>query len=169
MSEHSAGILAYKYVEKQLQVLLVHPGGPFWAKKDDAAWSIPKGLLEEGEDSLDAARREFEEEVGCTIQKDLIELGTIKQSGKKLITAFAVEMDVDAENVKSNLFDLEWPPKSGNIQQFPENDKAEWFPIETARNKIFKGQKGFLDKLEELLHYEESERIEEYRQLSLFD
>lgn len=168
MSEHSAGILAYKYVEKELNVMLAHPGGPFWAKKDVASWSIPKGLLEKDEDAMSAARREFEEETGCKIEKELTELGTIKQPSKKQITIYAVEMDIDVEKVKSNFFEMEWPPKSGNIQSFPENDKAEWFSIELARKKIFKGQIGFLDKLVELLEYEECKE-EEYNQLSLFD
>lgn len=168
MSEHSAGILAYKYVEKKLNVMLAHPGGPFWAKKDVASWSIPKGLLEKDEDAMSAARREFEEETGCKIEKELTELGTIKQPSKKQITIYAVEMDIDVEKVKSNFFEMEWPPKSGNMQSFPENDKAEWFSIELARKKIFKGQIGFLDKLVELLEYEECKE-EEYNQLSLFD
>ena len=168
MLEHSAGILAYKYVEKKLQVMLTHPGGPFWAKKDDAAWSIPKGLLEDSEKVLDAAKREFEEETGYKVQKELTELGTIKQPSKKLVTIFAVEMDIDVDKVKSNLFEMEWPPKSGKIQQFPENDKAQWFMIEVARKKIFKGQVGFLDRLEKVLAYEEPKMVE-YKQMSLFD
>ena len=168
MAEHSGGVLAYKYVEGKLEVMLAHPGGPFWSKKDEAAWSIPKGLQETGESILDTAKREFEEETGCKIQKDLLELGTIKQPSKKLITIFAVEMEIDVEKVKSNLFEMEWPPKSGNIQKFPENDRAQWFTIEEARKKIFKGQKGFLDKLVEILKYQETNE-EKYIQMSLFD
>jgi len=167
MVEHSGGILAYKYVEGKLEVMLAHPGGPFWARKDEAAWSIPKGLQETDESILDTAKREFEEETGCKIQTDLLELGTIKQPSKKLITIFAVEMEVDVNMVKSNLFEMEWPPKSGNIQKFPENDKAQWFTIEEARKKIFKGQKGFLDRLVDILNYQENK--EEYTQMTLFD
>lgn len=167
MVEHSGGILAYKYVEGKLEVMLAHPGGPFWARKDQAAWSIPKGLQETDESILDTAKREFEEETGCKIQTDLLELGTIKQPSKKLITIFAVEMEIDVNMVKSNLFEMEWPPKSGNIQKFPENDKAQWFTIEEARKKIFKGQKGFLDRLVDILNYQEKK--EEYTQMTLFD
>ena len=167
MVEHSGGILAYKYVEGKLEVMLAHPGGPFWARKDEAAWSIPKGLQETDESILDTAKREFEEETGCKIQTDLLELGTIKQPSKKLITIFAVEMEIDVNMVKSNLFEMEWPPKSGNIQKFPENDKAQWFTIEEARKKIFKGQKGFLDRLVDILNYQENK--EEYTQMTLFD
>ena len=167
MVEHSGGILAYKYVEGKLEVMLAHPGGPFWARKDEAAWSIPKGLQETDESILDTAKREFEEETGCKIQTDLLELGTIKQPSKKLITIFAVEMEIDVNMVKSNLFEMEWPPKSGNIKKFPENDKAQWFTIEEARKKIFKGQKGFLDRLVDILNYQEKK--EEYTQMTLFD
>lgn len=169
MLEHSGGILAYKYVGKQLEVMLAHPGGPFWEKKDQAAWSIPKGLQEKDESILDTAKREFEEETGCMIQKDLLLLGTIKQPSKKLVTIFAVEMDIDISKVKSNLFEMEWPPKSGNMQKFPENDRAQWFKIEEARKKIFKGQVGFLNKLVEALKYQENTQEAEYTQLSFFD
>ena len=167
MVEHSGGILAYKYVEGKLEVMLAHPGGPFWARKDEAAWSIPKGLQETDESILDTAKREFEEETGCKIQTDLLELGTIKQPSKKLITIFAVEMEIDVNMVKINLFEMEWPPKSGNILKFTENDKAQWFTIEEARKKIFKGQKGFLDRLVDILNYQENK--EEYTQMTLFD
>ncbi len=167
MVEHSGGILAYKYVEGKLEVMLAHPGGPFWTRKDEAAWSIPKGLQETDESILDTAKREFEEETGYKIQTDLLELGTIKQPSKKLITIFAVEMEIDVNTVKSNLFEMEWPPKSGNIQKFPENDKAQWFTVEEARKKIFKGQKGFLDRLVDILNYQENK--EEYMQMTLFD
>lgn len=168
MAEHSGGILAYKYVDKKLKVMLAHPGGPFWAKKDEAAWSIPKGLQEPNETILMTAKREFQEETGYKIQNDLLELGTIKQPSKKLITIYAVEMEIDVDKVKSNLFEMEWPPKSGVIQKFPENDRAQWFTIEEAKKKIFKGQKGFLDKLVESLNYKENKEVE-YTQLSLFD
>lgn len=167
MAEHSGGILAYKYINGRLLVMLAHPGGPFWAKKDEAAWSIPKGLQEENEAILDTAKREFQEETGCKIEADLLELGTIKQPSKKQITIFAIEMEIDVDKVKSNLFEMEWPPKSGNIQKFPENDRAQWFTIEEAKKKIFKGQKGFLDKLVEALNYQEVKGVE-YTQMSLF-
>lgn len=168
MVEHSAGILAYKYVGEKLEVMLAHPGGPFWAKKDDAAWSIPKGVQEADEEIIDTAKREFEEETGCKIENELIELGTIKQSSKKMITIYAIEMDIDVDKVKSNLFEMEWPPKSGNIQKFPENDRAQWFTVEIARKKIFKGQIGFLDKLVAALKYQETLDLG-YEQMSLFD
>lgn len=167
MAEHSGGILAYKFANGKLMVMLAHPGGPFWAKKDEAAWSIPKGLQEEEESILNTAKREFEEETGCKIVTDLLELGTIKQPSKKQITIFAVEMEIDVNKVKSNLFEMEWPPKSGNIQKFPENDRAQWFTIEEAKKKIFKGQIGFLDKLMKSLNYQEIKEVE-YTQMSLF-
>lgn len=168
MAEHSGGILAYKYIDGKLEVMLAHPGGPFWAKKDEAAWSIPKGQQEGDESILDTAKREFEEETSCKIEAELLPLGTIKQSSNKQITIFAVEMEIDVDKVKSNLFEMEWPPKSGNIQSFPENDKAQWFTVEEAKKKIFKGQRGFLDKLIEVLNYQETKEVE-YIQMSLFD
>lgn len=168
MAEHSGGILAYKYVGGRLEVMLAHPGGPFWEKKDEASWSIPKGLREGNESILNTAKREFEEETGCKVQTELLELGTIKQPSRKLITIFAIEMDIDTNKVKSNLFEMEWPPKSGNIQKFPENDKAQWFTVEEARKKIFKGQLGFLDKLVAILKYQEIKEVV-YTQLSLFE
>ena len=167
MAEHSGGILAYKYVNGRLMVMLAHPGGPFWTKKDDAAWSIPKGLQEGEEAILETAKREFEEETGYKIGADLLDLGTIKQPSRKEITVFAVEMEIDVNQVKSNLFEMEWPPKSGNIQKFPENDRAQWFAIEEARQKIFKGQRGFLDRLAASLHYQEAAEAAD-PQLSLF-
>ncbi len=167
MLEHSAGILIYKYEEERLKVMLAHPGGPFWQKKDIAAWSIPKGLVEKDEENIVAAKREFYEETGISLDVDLLELGSIKQGSKKVITIYATQMDVDVKNVKSNMFEMEWPPKSGRIEKFPENDKAEWFSIEIAREKIFKGQVGFLDRLEKILGYTEVKV--EYNQLSLFE
>lgn len=172
MVVHSAGILAYKYLNGKLMVMLSHPGGPFWAKKDNGSWSIPKGIVEEGEEIMAAAKREFEEETSYKIEGELTELGTLKQPSKKLIAIFAINMDIDTSKVRSNMFEMEWPPKSGKMQEFPENDKAEWFLIEEARLKILKGQMGFLDKLIEKLDYnEEKETVKEneYKQLSLFD
>lgn len=168
---HSAGILVYRYSAGRLEVMLVHPGGPFWAKKDEASWSIPKGQLEDGESVQEAAHREFTEETGETIGDDLVELGLIKQSSQKAITAFAACRDIDASKVKSNTFEMEWPPKSGIIQVFPENDKAKWFSIQEARRKIFKGQIGFLEKLISLLEYVEPVELMEPldTQMSFFD
>lgn len=168
MEEHSGGILAYKLDNGKLKVMLAHPGGPYWAKKDDAAWSIPKGLQEPGETILETAKREFKEETGCNVEKELLELGTIKQPSKKLITIFATEMDIDVSKVKSNMFEMEWPPKSGIMKEFPENDKAQWFTVEEARIKLFKGQIGFIDRLTEALKYKETKEPE-FKQLSLFD
>ncbi len=150
MSVQSAGVLPYKFSNGELKVMLSHAGGPFWAKKDNAAWSIPKGLVEEGEEIIDAALREFEEETGIKVTEELIELGST-QSGPKTITIFAVEKDIDVATVVSNTFEMEWPPKSGKMQEFPENDRSEWFSLEDAKLKIFKGQLVFLTRLEEKL------------------
>lgn len=150
MTVYSAGILPYRIKDGKVEVMLSHAGGPFWAKKDNAAWSIPKGLLEEGEDNRVAARREFEEETGIKIETELVELGS-NQTGQKMITIFATNKDIDVNLVTSNTFEMEWPPKSGVMQTFPENDRAEWFEIEEAKVKIFKGQVIFLTRLAELL------------------
>lgn len=147
MSARSAGILAYRFDNDRLQVMLVHPGGPFWAKKDEGAWSIPKGLYEKNEVPLKAAVREFEEETGFTAEGPFLELGELKQSSKKTVTAWAVEDNFDVSKLKSNTFTLEWPKNSGNVKDYPEIDKAEWFTIEAAHEKILKGQRAFLDRL----------------------
>lgn len=144
--KRSAGILLYRGRE----VFLVHPGGPFWAKKDAGAWSIPKGELAEGEDPSGAAKREFFEETGFTVDGDLVPLTPLKLSSGKLIYAWAAEGDCDASQVRSNVFSMEWPPKSGRIQEFPEVDRAAWFTFEEARVRINKGQLGFIDELERL-------------------
>ncbi len=167
MLAHSAGILVYKYIDGKLYVMLSHPGGPYWIKKDNAAWSIPKGLVEENEEVLDAALREFEEETGVKVDTNLIELGTIKQSSQKMVTVFATNKDVDTNKVTSNTFEMEWPPKSGNYQEFPENDRSQWFDIKTAKVKIFKGQIGFLEKLVDILDYRDT--IIENDQISFFE
>lgn len=133
---HSAGILLYRFVSGQLEVMLAHPGGPFWVKKDNASWSIPKGIVEEGESTREAALREFKEETKELIEGDLVELWSTKQAGQKIITAFTICKDVDVSKVRSNMFEMGWPPKSGKMQQFPENDRTQWFPIELARKKI---------------------------------
>lgn len=142
----SAGLLLYRRCG-ELQVLLVHPGGPFWAKKDAGSWSVPKGEFSEGEDPLQAARREFTEETGFTVAGDFCPLNPVKQSGGKVVHAWAVEADCDASQVRSNSFSIEWPPKSGRMQQFPEVDRAEWFTINEARQRIIKGQLALLDQL----------------------
>jgi predicted NUDIX family NTP pyrophosphohydrolase len=146
MAKQSAGILLYRRKRDQLEVLLVHPGGPFWAKKDQGAWSIPKGEYED-EDALAAAKREFEEETGIPIEGEILALSPQKQKGGKLVDAWAVEGDLDAERVRSNTFEMEWPPKSGKKQQFPEIDKAGWFPVATALEKINPGQAAFIHEL----------------------
>jgi predicted NUDIX family NTP pyrophosphohydrolase len=152
MVKHSAGILMYRSREGSLEVLLVHPGGPFWAKKDEGAWSIPKGEFNiDTEDPLEAARREFAEETGFTPEGDFISLGTLAQSGMKIVRAWAVEGDCDAAHIKSNTFSMEWPPRSGKQREFPEVDRGDWFDIETAKTKILKGQTPFIDRLLEQL------------------
>ena len=148
MVKRSAGILLYRGKGAGLELLLVHPGGPFWAKKDLGAWSIPKGEYQEGEDPLAVARREFEEELGSPAPaRDAIELGELAQPSRKLITAYAIEGDFDANTLKSNLFEMEWPPKTGRLQSFPEVDRAQWFTVEEARDKILPGQRPFIDRL----------------------
>jgi predicted NUDIX family NTP pyrophosphohydrolase len=128
-------------------VLLVHPGGPFWARKDLGAWSIPKGEYAEGEDPLAVARREFAEELGAEPAGDFWELGELVQPSRKVVTVWAVEGDFDVAGLKSNTFELEWPPKSGRKAQFPEVDRAEWFAPDQARQKILSGQREFIDRL----------------------
>ena len=130
-----------------IEVLLVHPGGPFWHNKDAQAWSIPKGEYSPDEDPFSAAQREFEEETGTKPQGDFIALGDCRQPSGKIVSAWAFEGDLDATRINSNSFTLEWPPKSGKVREFPEVDRAEWFSIGVAREKILKGQAGFLDQL----------------------
>ena len=146
--KQSAGILLYRSPPAR-EVLLVHPGGPFWAKKDAGAWSIPKGEYEEGDDPRAAALREFEEELGSALPAgtELVELGTVKLKSGKRITAFAAEGDLDAETISSNTFEMEWPPRSGRMQAFPEVDRAGWFSIEEAREKLNPAQAEFLVRL----------------------
>jgi predicted NUDIX family NTP pyrophosphohydrolase len=142
----SAGLLLYRR-RGVLEVFLVHPGGPFWAKKDAGAWSLPKGEFVEGDDPLAAAKREFTEETGFPIDGEFRRLDPLKQRSGKVIHAWVIEADCDASQVRSNLFSLEWPPKSGQIQKFPEVDRAEWFSIPEARKRIIAGQVGFIDQL----------------------
>jgi predicted NUDIX family NTP pyrophosphohydrolase len=151
MAKRSAGILPYRHTERGLEVFLIHPGGPFWAKKDDGAWSIAKGLYEESEAPLAAAKREFREETGFNAGGDFVALGDFKQPGGKIVSVWALEADYDPSNLKSNTFPLEWPPKSGRIAQFPEADRAGWFSIEEAGRKMLKGQVAMLVALVERL------------------
>jgi predicted NUDIX family NTP pyrophosphohydrolase len=149
MRKLSAGILLYRGQGPGLEVLLVHPGGPFWAKKDLGAWSIPKGEYEEGEDPLAVARREFEEELGAPPPSgDFMSLGELRQPSRKVIAVFAIEGHFNPAMLKSNDFAMEWPPKSGTMQSFPEVDRAEWFAPDAARKKILPGQAPFIDRLE---------------------
>jgi predicted NUDIX family NTP pyrophosphohydrolase len=149
--KQAAGILLYRRGPTGPQVLLAHPGGPLWARKDAASWTLPKGQFTEGELPLDAAKREFEEEMGTAPSGDFQPLGTVKQPSGKIIHAWAAESDFDISTVKSNLFSMQWPPKSGRMGEFPEVDRAEWFSIEEARVKIIKGQAPFLERLLALL------------------
>jgi len=143
----SAGLLMYRRTQREPEVLLIHPGGPYWIRKDDGSWSIPKGLYEPGENPLDAAKREFEEETGRKPDGDFSELGTFKQLGGKLISAWAFEGDFDLASFRSNLFSLEWPPRSGRFGQFPEADRAGWFTPAKAVRKLSRGQRPILDAL----------------------
>jgi predicted NUDIX family NTP pyrophosphohydrolase len=138
MPQRSAGILMFRRTPES-EVLLIHPGGPFWAKKNDGAWSIPKGLYEPDEDVLAAAKREFEEETGCVPSGDFLPLGEFR-AGAKILTVFAVEGDFDVAKFRSNTFRMEWPPRSGRMQEFPEADRAAWFNMDEAARKILKGQ-----------------------------
>jgi predicted NUDIX family NTP pyrophosphohydrolase len=147
MPRLSAGILLHRTGARGLEVLLVHPGGPFWARKDAGAWTIPKGEIDEGEDALAAARRELREETGIELACELVALTPVKQRGGKTVHAWAGEADCDAASITSNTFEMEWPPRSGRMQAFPEVDRAEWFSIEAAREKILPGQAPLLDEL----------------------
>ncbi|WP_439373976.1 NUDIX domain-containing protein [Bradyrhizobium sp. DASA03120] len=146
MPSKSAGIIAYRK-RHAIEVLLVHPGGPFWRNKDLGAWSIPKGEYADGEDAEITARREFAEELGLAVTMPLIALGQIRQRGGKIVTAFAAELDIDVGSIRSNTFEIEWPPGSGKRQMFPEVDRAEWFTVEEANQKINAGQRPLLDRL----------------------
>lgn len=147
MAKKSAGLLAFRKAKGRLEVLLVHPGGPLWAKKDEGAWTIPKGEFKDNEDPLEAAKREFEEETGFTSGTEVIPLGHLRQPRGKIVYAWAVKGDFDPARLKSNSFSMEWPPRSGRQQEFPEIDRAAWFTIEEASNKILKGQAAFLVQL----------------------
>jgi predicted NUDIX family NTP pyrophosphohydrolase len=147
MVKRSAGLLMFRHTRGGPEVLLVHPGGPFWAKKDDGAWSIPKGLHEDGEDALTAAKREFEEETGQRPAGAFIALGAFRQPGGKQVSAWAFEGEFDLASFKSNSFAMEWPPRSGRLVEFPEADRAGWFPVQEAFRKVTKGQLAILSSL----------------------
>lgn len=151
MAKVSAGILLYRRREGRLEVFLVHPGGPFWAKKDAGAWSIPKGEAVPGDDLLACARREFAEETSTALAGEPAALTPVRQAGGKTVHAFVLEGDIDAERIESNSFELEWPPRSGRRQRFPEVDRAAWFDLATARGKLNQGQLGLLAQLEQLI------------------
>jgi predicted NUDIX family NTP pyrophosphohydrolase len=149
MPSTSAGILAYRK-RREVEVLLVHPGGPFWRNKDIGAWSIPKGEHTDREDPEAAARREFAEELGFALSMPLTSLGQVKQRGGKVVTAFAAEFDIDVRSIRSDMFEMEWPPRSGKRQTFPEVDRAEWFTLEAAHKKINAGQRPLLERLAQM-------------------
>ena len=148
MPKLSAGLLLYRVGDGQPEVLIAHPGGPFWARKDDGAWSIPKGEYIIGDDPWAAAQREFTEELGMAPPDGpRLELGEVRQAGGKVVTVFAVRADLDVTDARSNTFEMEWPPRSGRLQTFPEVDRVDWFPVDVARTKLLKGQLPVLDRL----------------------
>jgi predicted NUDIX family NTP pyrophosphohydrolase len=146
-AKQSAGLLLYRWGDAGLELLLAHPGGPFWARKDQGAWSIPKGEFLDDEAPLSAARREFAEEIGTRVEGEALALTPLKQPSRKVIHAFAVEHDLNVEKITSNSFEMEWPPKSGKKAAFPEVDRAAWFGVDEARKRIQPGQAPILDEL----------------------
>ena len=152
MSKKSAGILLYRFKKKNLEIFLAHPGGPFWKNKDAGAWSIPKGEFDDNEEPLDAAIREMKEETGLTLKGNFIELTPVKQKSGKLVYAWALEHDIDPSEIKSNEFEMEWPPKSGKKKSFPEIDKAEWFDLTMAKDKILGAQWPLVEELRKKLN-----------------
>jgi len=153
--KRSAGILMYRREGEDIFVLLVHPGGPFWAKKDFGSWSIPKGEYAEGEDTLAAARREFAEETGCTPEGNFQPLGELIQSGGKHVVAWAVSGNFDPQTLTSNRFEMEWPPRSGQTRSFPEVDRAAWFTVAEARKRLLRAQTTLIDRLVDWIRAED--------------
>ena len=151
MAKQSAGVLLFRMKREQLEVFLVHPGGPFWIKKDAGAWSIPKGEIETGEEALQVAIREFKEETGQEIEGSFSELQPVKQKAGKIIKAWAVEGDIDETTIVSNTFEIEWPPRSGKKKIFPEVDKAQWFSLTEASEKINPGQLPLIEELQQII------------------
>jgi len=151
MAKQSAGVLLFRMKREQLEVFLVHPGGPFWIKKDAGAWSIPKGEIETGEEALQVAIREFKEETGQEIEGSFSELQPVKQKAGKIIKAWAVEGDIDENTIVSNTFEIEWPPGSGKKKIFPEVDKAQWFSLTEASEKINPGQLPLIEELQQII------------------
>lgn len=151
MTKRSAGLLLYRKRGTSFEIFLVHPGGPFWAKKDLGAWSIPKGEYQDGEEALDAARREFMEETGFAAPANAVALGEVKQAGGKIVMAWAAEGDCDPERMVSNVCSIEWPPRSGRMIEIPEADRGGWFALDEARERILKSQQPFLERLTGML------------------
>lgn len=158
MPKQSAGLLLFRESRGRIEVLLVHPGGPFWARKDAGAWSIPKGEFDADEEPLAAARREFEEETGQAVTGEFVALQPVRQRSGKIVHAWAVRADLDPARLRSNTFTMEWPPKSGQLREFPEVDRAAWFTLDEAREKIQPGQRPLLDQLEALSRRERAAR-----------
>jgi len=151
MPLHSAGILLYRFTNEELELFLAHPGGPYWVNRDDGVWSIPKGLFDQDEVPLEAAKREFKEETSFEVDGEFIPLGKLKQPGGKIVHAWALEKDIDATQIVSNTYAVEWPYKSDKWRRYPEVDKAGWFGLEEARKKILKGQLSFINRLLEAI------------------
>ena len=149
MAKRSAGLLMFRSTGGELEVFLVHPGGPFWTGKDAGAWTVPKGEYVDGEEPLDAAKREFTEETGFTAKGNFIALGTVRQTSGKIVNAWAFEGDCDPRKLKSNFCEIEWPPRSGRKLEIPEVDRGAWFGLSEARKRILKSQEPFLDVLGE--------------------
>ncbi|WP_318654764.1 NUDIX domain-containing protein [Methanosarcina sp.] len=172
VSVYSNGILLFRSRNERLEVMLVHPGGPIWSKKDYGVWSIPKGLPEKNENPLDTAKREIREETGFEVDGKFIDLGELNQSRNKIVHVWALEKDLDITNVISNTFILEWPKNSGKIQKYPEVDRAGWFDVELAKKKIRKEQIGFIDRLIGIINCSQKEKHldkeKRYRQTTLF-
>ena len=156
MPKRSAGLLLYRRRNQQLEVFLVHPGGPFWAKKDLTSWSLPKGEYADIEDPLTVAKREFEEETGSVIDGTFLDLQQHQQAGGKIVSIWAIEGDCDPAKMRSNTFQMEWPPRSGKITEFPEVDRWEWFSLEEAVKRILPGQSIFLERLRQALDRQHS-------------